>query len=163
MTALTQLVTPGPAVTTASPGARVSRAVASAAKTAVCSCRTSTSRSGGSALTAASYSGKTWPPQRVNMAVTPYRRATATACVPPCPDISVTRLTLSPANAWLPGQSDAVVRPTPAGSGAGASTGSAVYWCGSVSSAPAGTLTAFMISVSTTDRTMLMTTAVNPM
>ena len=162
MTALTLLVTPGPAVTTASPGARVSRAVASAAKTAVCSCRTSTSRSGGSALTAASYSGNTWPPERVNMAVTPYRRATATACVPPCPDISVTRLTLPPVNAWLPGQSEADA-PTPAGSGAGASTGSAVYWCGSVSSAPPGTLTAFMISVSTTDAAMLMTTAVTPM
>jgi len=54
VTALIPLVTPGPAVTTASPGARVSRAVASAANTAVCSCRTSTSRIGGSALTAPS-------------------------------------------------------------------------------------------------------------
>ena len=54
VTALTLLVTPGPAVTTASPGVLVSRAVPSAANTAVCSCRTSTSRSGGSALTAPS-------------------------------------------------------------------------------------------------------------
>ena len=52
--ALTELVTPGPAVTTASPGVRVSRAVASAAKTAVCSCRTSSRRIGVSVLTAAS-------------------------------------------------------------------------------------------------------------
>jgi hypothetical protein len=47
VTALTELVTPGPAVTTASPGVRVSRAVASAANTAVCSCRTSTRRIAG--------------------------------------------------------------------------------------------------------------------
>ena len=42
-----QLVTPGPAVTTASPGVRVSFAVPSAANTAVCSWRTSTRRSTG--------------------------------------------------------------------------------------------------------------------
>ena len=52
--ALTAFVTPGPAVTTANPGVLVSLAVASAANTAVCSCRTSTSRIGGSALTAPS-------------------------------------------------------------------------------------------------------------
>jgi len=52
--ALTPLVTPGPAVSTANPGARVSRAVPSAANTAVCSCLTSTIRMGGSALTAPS-------------------------------------------------------------------------------------------------------------
>ena len=54
VTALTPLVTPGPAVSTAKPGVRVSRAVASAAKTAVCSCRTSRIGIGGSALTAPS-------------------------------------------------------------------------------------------------------------
>ncbi len=54
VTALTVFVTPGPAVTTASPGFLVSRAVASAANTAVCSCRTSTMRIGGSAFTAPS-------------------------------------------------------------------------------------------------------------
>ena len=43
---LTALVTPGPAVTTARPGVRVSFASPSAANTAVCSCRTSTSRIG---------------------------------------------------------------------------------------------------------------------
>ncbi len=45
VTAETELVTPGPAVTTASPGRRVSLAVPSAANVAVCSCRTSTIRS----------------------------------------------------------------------------------------------------------------------
>ena len=54
LAALTALVTPGPAVTAASPGVRVSRAVASAAKTAVCSCRTSTRRTGCPPRTAAS-------------------------------------------------------------------------------------------------------------
>ena len=83
MTALTELVTPGPAVTTASPGVLVSRAVASAAKTAVCSCLTSTSRIGCPPLTAASYSGNTCPPDNVNMVGTPYSRATARACTPP--------------------------------------------------------------------------------
>ncbi len=46
VTPLTTFVTPGPAVTTASPGVRVSFAVPSAAKTAVASWRTSTSRIG---------------------------------------------------------------------------------------------------------------------
>ena len=41
VTALTELVTPGPAVTAATPGRRVSLASASAANTAVCSWRTS--------------------------------------------------------------------------------------------------------------------------
>src|SRR6266702_8464256 len=94
VTALIPFVTPGPAVTTASPGARVSRAVASAANTAVCSCRTSTRRIGGSALTAPSYSGNTCPPERVNMAVTPYRCATATEWAPACPDRELTAETL---------------------------------------------------------------------
>ena len=82
-TALRLLVTPGPAVTTARPGTRVSRAVASAANTAVCSCRTSISRTGGSACTEASYSGKTCPPDSVNIVVTPCWRAAATASSPP--------------------------------------------------------------------------------
>ena len=74
---LTPFVTPGPAVRTARPGRRVSRAVASAANTAVCSCRTLTRRIGGSALTAPSYRGNTCPPERVNIVDTPCRpRAT---------------------------------------------------------------------------------------
>ena len=80
--ALTPLVTPGPAVSTASPGTRVSLPVASAAKAAVCSWRTSSSRIGGSAVTAPSYIGNTWAPERVNMVSTPCIRATATASCP---------------------------------------------------------------------------------
>ena len=60
--ALTPLVTPGPAVRTARPGTRVSLPVASAANAAVCSWRTSSSRIGGSALTAPSYIGNTCAP-----------------------------------------------------------------------------------------------------
>ena len=78
VTAETPLVMPGPAVSTARPGRRVSLAVASAAKTAVCSCRTSRIGIGGSAFTAPSYSGKTWPPESVNMVRTPCARATST-------------------------------------------------------------------------------------
>src|SRR6478672_6547318 len=83
--ALTPLVTPGPAVSTASPGTRVSLPVASAAKAAVCSWRTSSSRIGGSAFTAPSYIGKTCAPERVNIVSTPCARATATASSPACP------------------------------------------------------------------------------
>ena len=83
--ALIPLVTPGPAVSTASPGRRVSLPVASAANAAVCSCRTSSSRIGGSALTAPSYIGKTCAPDRVNIVSTPCARATATASSPAWP------------------------------------------------------------------------------
>ena len=83
--ALMPLVTPGPAVSTASPGRRVSLPVASAANAAVCSCRTSSSRIGGSALTAPSYIGKTWAPDSVNIVSTPCARATATASSPAWP------------------------------------------------------------------------------
>lgn len=83
--ALTPLVTPGPAVSTASPGTRVSLPVASAAKAAVCSWRTSSSRIGGSAVTAASYIGKTWAPERVNIVSTPWARAAAVARTPAWP------------------------------------------------------------------------------
>ncbi len=77
--ALTPLVTPGPAVSTASPGTRVSLPVASAANAAVCSWRTSSSRIGGSAFTAPSYIGNTCAPDSVNIVSTPCARATATA------------------------------------------------------------------------------------
>jgi hypothetical protein len=83
--ALTPLVTPGPAVSTARPGTRVSLPVASAANAAVCSCRTSSNRIGGSALTAPSYIGKTWAPESVNIVSTPCARATATASSPAWP------------------------------------------------------------------------------
>ena len=83
-TALTPLVTPGPAVSTARPGVRVSLPIASAAKAAVCSWRTSRMRIFGSAVTAPSYIGKTWAPDSVNITSTPCARATATACWPEC-------------------------------------------------------------------------------
>jgi hypothetical protein len=56
--------------------------VASAAKAAVCSWRTSSSRICGSAFTAPSYIGKTWAPERVNIVSTPWARATWTASSP---------------------------------------------------------------------------------
>ena len=83
--ALMPLVTPGPAVSTARPGTRVSLPVASAANAAVCSWRTSSSRIGGSALTAPSYIGNTCAPDSVNIVSTPWARATATASSPACP------------------------------------------------------------------------------
>ena len=63
------LVTPGPAVSTATPGRRVSLAKPSAANVAVCSWRTS--QIGHEALTAASYNGNTWAPERVKSSCTP--------------------------------------------------------------------------------------------
>lgn len=95
---LSAFVTPGPAVTAAKPGVRVSLAVPSAAKTAVASWRTSTRRIGplrsatrGSPAastaslppTAASNSGKMCAPERVNRVSTPYAFAAAIACQPP--------------------------------------------------------------------------------
>ena len=79
------LVTPGPAVSTASPGRRWSLATASAANTADCSCRTSWI--GKPDLCAASYSGNTWPPDSVNISPTPAARSAASASSPPCPSI----------------------------------------------------------------------------
>ena len=87
--ALMPFVTPGPAVSTASPGTRVSFPVASAANAAVCSWRTSRIRIGGSAFTAPSYIGKTWAPDSVNRVSTPCARATATARSPAWPLRSV--------------------------------------------------------------------------
>ncbi len=69
LTAVTVLVTPGPAVTTATPGMPESRAVASAAKTAVTSCLVSTIRM--PAFSAAVNIGEMCPPERVNRFSTP--------------------------------------------------------------------------------------------
>jgi hypothetical protein len=63
-TAVTVLVMPGPAVTHATPGMPVSRATASAANTAVASCRTSMMRR--PAALAATMMGDTCPPISVN-------------------------------------------------------------------------------------------------
>jgi hypothetical protein len=98
--ALTPLVTPGPAVRTASPGTRVSLPVASAANTAVCSWRTSRIRIGGSACTAPSYIGKTCAPDSVKSVSTPWAAATATAWSPPCPSV---RSLVAFSGAWLMG------------------------------------------------------------
>ena len=64
------LVTPGPAVSAATPGRRCSLATASAANTADCSCRTSSSRT--PVVCSASYSGNRCPPESVNTSLTPY-------------------------------------------------------------------------------------------
>ena len=81
------LVTPGPAVSTASAGRRWSLATASAAKTADCSWRTSSRRR--PIECAASYSGKTCPPESVNISATPAARSAASARSPPCPPTSL--------------------------------------------------------------------------
>ena len=98
-------MTPGPAVSTASPGVRVSLPVASAAKAAVCSCRTSRICIGGWAFTAPSYIGKTWAPESVNMVRTPWARATATACSPAWP-VSLSRASSAGLSAGLSAASD---------------------------------------------------------
>src|SRR5271157_538776 len=67
--AVTAFVTPGPAVTTATLGIPVSRAVASAAKIAVASCLTSTTRM--SCRLAPTRIGAMWPPHTVNKHSTP--------------------------------------------------------------------------------------------
>src|SRR5439155_13148202 len=81
------LVTPGPAVSAATAGRRWSLLTASAANTADCSCRTSSRRT--SNLRAASYSGKTCPPESVNISRTPKPRSAARASSPPVPSIIV--------------------------------------------------------------------------
>ena len=63
------LVMPGPAVTAATPGMPVSRAVASAANTAVASSRTSTTRM--PRALAALRIGEMWPPHSVKRLRTP--------------------------------------------------------------------------------------------
>jgi hypothetical protein len=83
----TPLVMPGPAVSAAKPGLRVSLAHASAAKAAVCSWRVSTTRMPWSR--AASYSGQMCPPLSVNITSVPNCIIAATACCPACPSITL--------------------------------------------------------------------------
>ncbi|CAB4600917.1 unannotated protein [freshwater metagenome] len=78
MIAETPLVMPGPAVSAAKPGRRVSFAHASAANVAVCSWRVSTTRMPWSR--AASYSGQMCPPLSVNITSVPNCSMAATAC-----------------------------------------------------------------------------------
>ena len=68
------LVMPGPAVSATTPGRRVSFAIPSAAKVAVCSWRVSISRMAVSPRAAASSNGKMCPPESVNNSSTPKRR-----------------------------------------------------------------------------------------
>ena len=69
LTAVTVFVTPGPAVTTATPGIPESLAVASAAKTAVTSCLVSTTRM--PIFSDAVSIGAMCPPDKVKMFSTP--------------------------------------------------------------------------------------------
>ncbi len=76
------LVMPGPAVTAATPGRPESRALASAAKTAVASSRTSTIRM--PRALAAVRIGEMWPPHSVKMQRTPCACSEAATRSPPC-------------------------------------------------------------------------------
>ncbi len=80
-TAVIVLVTPGPAVTAAMPGTPVIRATASAAKTAVASWRTSTTRMPRSL--APLRIGEMCPPHSVNRNSTPWDRSTRAIWLPP--------------------------------------------------------------------------------
>src|SRR4051812_2181809 len=80
-TAVTALVTPGPAVTAATPTVPVIRATASAANTALASSRTSTTRN--PRACAPVRIGEMWPPHSVNRWVTPWRARTSAMMSPP--------------------------------------------------------------------------------
>ena len=81
LTAVTVLVTPGPAVTAATPIVPVIRATASAANTAFASSRTSTTRI--PRACAPVRIGEMWPPHSVNRCVTPCRARTSAMMSPP--------------------------------------------------------------------------------
>ena len=89
VTAEMPLVTPGPAVSAATPGLRVSFAYASAAKTADCSWRVSTTRMPTSR--APSYSGQMCPPFSVNITSTPNCCTAAIVWCPACPSMCAMR------------------------------------------------------------------------
>ena len=80
--ALVPLVTPGPAVSAATPTPRVALAKPSAAKAAVCSWRTSTISMPSSLQP--SYMENRWPPESVNRCVTPRDFKTLATIRPPC-------------------------------------------------------------------------------
>src|SRR5690242_7143526 len=87
--AVVEFVTPGPAVTAATPHSRVTLAQPSAANAADCSCRKSTIRIPCSE--APTRIGQMWPPLRVKRCVTPARLSASAISSPALPD-SVTRL-----------------------------------------------------------------------
>src|SRR6056297_656719 len=80
------LVSPGPAVTAATPGTPVSRAWASAANTAVASSRTSVMRM--PMRFASTRMGEIWPPHRVKISRTPRSYRTRAILAPPFIDAS---------------------------------------------------------------------------
>mmetsp|Transcript_23987 Transcript_23987/g.83242 ORF Transcript_23987/g.83242 Transcript_23987/m.83242 type:complete len:248 (+) Transcript_23987:370-1113(+) len=88
LTAVTVFVTPGPAVTAATPGTPVRRATASAANTAVTSCRTSTTRM--PVALAATRIGEMCPPTSVNRNLTPCALSTCATSSPPWRSVSTT-------------------------------------------------------------------------
>ncbi len=81
LTAVTVLVTPGPAVTTATPGTPDSRALASAAKTVVTSWRVSMILM--PSFSAPVSTGATWPPDSVKTCCTPCDLSTEATRSPP--------------------------------------------------------------------------------
>jgi len=81
LSAVTVLVTPGPAVTAATPTVPVMRATASAANTALPSSRTSTTRM--PRCSAPVRIGEMCPPHSVNRCLTPCRIKTSAMMVPP--------------------------------------------------------------------------------
>jgi hypothetical protein len=87
LTAVTVLVTPGPAVTTATPVTPVILEAASAAKTAVASLRTSSTCI--AARLHATRIGEMWPPHRQNTAFTPWAVSTFATMSPPCISIVI--------------------------------------------------------------------------
>jgi len=82
LTAVMVFVSPGPAVTAATPGRPVSRATASAANTAVASCLVSTTLI--PRALAPMSTGEMWPPHSVNRNSTPCARSTSPTRSPPC-------------------------------------------------------------------------------
>ena len=86
--AVTEFVTPGPAVTAATPTSRVTLAQPSAAKAAVCSCRTSMRRMPCSVAPIST--GQMWPPFKVKRWLTPARSRARAMSSPALPE-SLTR------------------------------------------------------------------------
>ena len=81
LSAVMVLVSPGPAVTAATPGMPVSRAIASAANTAVASSRTSVMRM--PIFRASTRMGEMCPPQSVKISRTPRWCSTLAMRAPP--------------------------------------------------------------------------------
>ena len=94
LSAVTAFVTPGPAVTAATPGMPVSRAAASAAKTAAASPRVSTTRM--PRALAPERIGEMCPPQSVKSSRTPWASSAAATASPPCAAGSISAFIVFP-------------------------------------------------------------------